>query len=98
MVLVAALTVSLFAPDGVWRRFGWWPLAAATAALVATWQALPWDRRASRRRKLLGPAFLAAALLFGHATLFFSGLALYPVAGVYTGLLFGFPGGLSFAA
>ena len=97
IVLLPALTAALFVPDDEWQRFGWLPLVASTVALVATWQALPWDPRASARRKLLSPAFLAAALLFGYATIFLWGLALYPIAVANAVFLVGFRRGVAFA-
>ena len=97
IVLLGSLAASLFVPDDLWRRFGRLPLAPTTAALVVTWQALPWDPRASPRRKLLLPAFLVAALLFGYVSLPFWGLAFYPVAVANAVFLLGFRRGVVFA-
>lgn len=97
IVLLAGLTVAPFDPDGQWRRFSWIPFTLSTATLVVIWQALPWDPQASRRRKLLVPAFIAAALLFGYASIFLWGLALYPIAVANAVFVFGIRRGIAFA-
>lgn len=97
IVLLAALVASLLVPDDQWRRFGAPAIALATAALVAAWQALPWDPRAGGRRTLLVPAFLVAAVLFGHVTIFLWSLAFYPIAVANAVFRFGFRRGVAFA-
>jgi signal transduction histidine kinase len=98
IVLLAALAASFFVPDDQWRRFGWPAILIATAALVAAWQALPWDPRVGGRRILLVPAFLVAAVLFGHVTVFLWSLALYPIAVANAVFRFGVRRGVAFAA
>ena len=97
IVLLSGLTVAFFDPDGQWRRFSGIPFVLSTVTLVAIWQALPWDPRTSQRRQLLVPGFITAALLFGYASIFLWGLALYPIAVASAVFVFGFRRGIAFA-
>src|SRR3712207_6025190 len=58
--------VSGFFVDEVKLRFGPTPFTLAMGVLAVLWLALPWDPRASRRRKLVAPAFMLVlfALIF----------------------------------
>jgi signal transduction histidine kinase len=97
LVLAAAVFAALLVPSEEWHRFGWPPIVAATVILIAIWQALPWDPTSSWRRKLLVPAFLVAALLFGYVTVFLWGLAFYPIAVANAVFVFGFRRAIAFA-
>jgi signal transduction histidine kinase len=97
LVLLAAIAAALLVPLDDWQRLGWLPLVVATVALVAVWQALPWDPGASWQQKLLVPAFLAVSLLFGYATVFLWGLAFYPIAVANAVFVFGFRRAVIFA-
>lgn len=75
-------------------------LATLAAGVLATvWLVLPWDPRASRRRKLAAPAFLASVFamnqLFGGVDW---SLAFYPLAFANGVFLFGFRRGIVYAA
>lgn len=98
IVLAAAVATWVWNPAIEWRRLGGLPVAAATALLIAAWQTLPWDPRATGRRKPLAVLFVVAALGFGYSTVFLWGLALYPIAVANAVFLFGFRRGIAFAA
>lgn len=94
VVLVVSVLVRLYrGPDGGLVTF-----LLMVAALVVVWGALPWDRHVSARRKLLAPVFLAvlflATSLSGADVLPTLYLAVF-ANGVF---LFGFGGGLVYAA
>ncbi len=98
MVPLAALAAQALFPAELPPRVDWPVLAIATVVLVASWQALPWDRRAGARRKALAVVFLGAALGFGYLSVFLWGLALYPIAVANAVFLFGYRRGIAFAA
>lgn len=83
----------------VGRGLGLVPGTLAAVVLAAVWLVLPWDPRASRRRKLAAPAFLVAVFAMD---LFFGGanwsLAFYPLAFANGVFLFGFRRGIAYAA
>jgi signal transduction histidine kinase len=97
-VLALTCAFRVFAPEVQVRESGLAPMTAVCAVLVAVWLALPWRPSASRRRKLLAPAFLLAAT----ATLFASdliwALQLYPIAFANGVFLFGLRRGAAYAA
>jgi signal transduction histidine kinase len=97
-VLALTYAFRVFAPEVQVRESGLAPMTAVCAVLVAVWLALPWRPSASRRRKLLAPAFLLAAT----ATLFASdliwALGLYPIAFANGVFLFGLRRGAAYAA
>lgn len=86
--------------DGLFGVGEGWDLVPGTlvvGVLVAVWLFLPWDPRASRRRKLAAPAFLVSMfvmdrILPGGAAL------LYPIAFANGVFLFGFRRGIAYAA
>lgn len=82
---------------GVGQGYDLVPGTLVAGALVAVWLFLPWDPRASRRRKLAAPAFLVSMfvmdrILPGGAAL------LYPIAFANGVFLFGFRRGIAYAA
>ena len=58
--------VSGYFVEDVKLRFGPVPFTLAVGVLAVLWLALPWDPRASGRRKLVAPAFMMVlfALIF----------------------------------
>lgn len=73
-------------------------ILAATILLVATWAALPWNPRASVRRKLSAPAFLVAVFLLTYLAEGSSwGLVFYLVAVANGVFLFGAGWGTAYA-
>ncbi len=96
-ILVLNYVFRVVDPLGVGPAPGLAPVTLACAVLVAVWLALPWRPSASRRRKLLSPAFLLAAT----AVVFLSGYAwgygFYPLAFANAAFLFGTRRGVAYA-
>lgn len=91
--------VSGFFVDEVKLRFGPVPFTLAMGVLAALWLALPWDRRASRRRKLVAPAFML--VLFALIFLFTDGgwfVPVWPFVFANATFLFGIRGSIAYAA
>ena len=80
-------------------RFGPVPFTLAMGALAALWLALPWDRRAGGRRKLVAPAFMLVlfALIFVFTD---SGwfVLVFPFLFANATFLFGIRGSIAYAA
>ena len=91
--------VSGFFVEDVKLRFGPMPFTLAVAVLGALWLALPWDPRASRRRKLMAPAFMLVlfALIFLLTDSGWFALV-WPFVFANATFLFGIRGSIAYAA
>jgi signal transduction histidine kinase len=97
--VTAALLVWVFDLFGEGRRLGILPVSVATAILVAAWMLLPWDPRATMRRKLLGLSFFAfAVFVLCQTTNVLWSLPFYSIAVADGVFLFGFGNGALLAA
>jgi signal transduction histidine kinase len=88
----------LFVED-VKLRFGVLPFTLAIAVLAGLWLALPWDPRASRRRKLVAPAFML--VLFALIFVLTDGgwfILVFPFVFANATFLFGVRGSIAYAA
>ena len=91
--------VSGFFVDDVKLRFGPVPFTLVIGVLAALWLALPWDPRASRRRKLVAPAFML--VLFALIFLLTDGgwfVLVFPFVFANATFLFGIRGSIAYAA
>jgi signal transduction histidine kinase len=91
--------VSGFFVDDVKLRFGPVPFTLVMGVLAALWLALPWDPRASRRRKLVAPAFML--VLFALIFLLTDGgwfVLIFPFVFANATFLFGIRGSIAYAA
>jgi signal transduction histidine kinase len=91
--------VSGFFVDDVKLRFGAVPFTLGMGVLAALWLALPWDPRASRRRKLVAPAFML--VLFALIFLLTDGgwfVLVFPFVFANATFLFGIRGSIAYAA
>lgn len=90
--------VSGFFVDDVKLRFGLVPFTLVMGILAALWLALPWDPRASRRRKLVAPAFML--VLFALIFLLTDGgwfVLVFPFVFANAAFLFGIRGSIAYA-
>lgn len=99
LLVTYAFHVSGLFVEDVEMRFGAAPFTLAMVVLAALWMALPWDRSASVRRKLVAPAFMA--VLFSLIFFFTDGgwfVLIFPFVFANAVFLFGVQGGLAYAA
>lgn len=80
------------------QSFGVIPVTLALAALVPVWAVLPWSPRASLRRKLAAPAFLAGTFGVGYLTELNLSIVFYAIVFANGVFLFGFRRGVAYAA
>lgn len=80
------------------RAFGFLPVAAVVAALVAAWALMPWDPHARRLRKLIAPVFLLGVLALGVLTKSVWSFGLYAIPFANGVFAFGFAWGGVYAA
>lgn len=97
-ILALTYAFRVFAPEVRVLGTGLAPMSIVCAVLVVLWLALPWRPSASRRRKLLAPAFLlaATAMLFASDLIWAAGL--FPIAFANGVFLFGIRRGAAYAA
>jgi signal transduction histidine kinase len=91
--------VAGFFVDDVKLRFGPVPFTLAMGVLAALWLALPWDPRASLRRKLVAPAFML--VLFALIFVLTDGgwfVLIFPFVFANATFLFGIRGSIAYAA
>jgi signal transduction histidine kinase len=91
--------ISGFFVDDVTLRFGPVPFTLVMGVLAALWLALPWDPRASSRRKLVAPAFML--VLFALIFLLTDGgwfVLVWPFLFANATFLFGIRGSIAYAA
>jgi hypothetical protein len=85
--------------DDVKLRFGPVPFTLVMCVLAALWLALPWDPRASRRRKLVAPVFML--VLFALIYFLTDGgwfALVWPFVFANATFLFGIRGSIAYAA
>lgn len=97
-ILALTYAFRVFAPEVRVLGTGLAPMSIVCAVLVAVWLALPWRPSASRRRKLLAPAFLLAATAMLFASDLIWALGLFPIAFANAVFLFGIRRGVAYAA
>ena len=97
-ILALIYAFRVFAPEIPIREIGLLPMTIVCTVLVVVWVALPWRPSASRRRKLLAPAFLLAATAILFASDLIWALGLYPIAFANAVFLFGLGRGAAYAA
>jgi signal transduction histidine kinase len=98
LLVTYAFHVSGFFVEDVQLRFGPAPFTLGMGVLAALWLALPWDPRASRRRKLVAPAFMLVlfALIFLTDGGWFA--PVWPFVFANATFLFGIRGSIAYAA
>jgi signal transduction histidine kinase len=99
LLVTYAFHVSGIFVDDVKLRFGPVPFTLVMGVLAALWLALPWDPRASRRRKLVAPAFML--VLFALIFVLTDGgwfVLIFPFVFANATFLFGIRGSIAYAA